>query len=463
MPGPRLFISYSRQDSALLGELVRQVRAAEKALEIECWYDRDEHHGIVGGDEWKALLRERIDWADVFCLLLTANWATSKPCADELAWAQERGKPVVQIRARATALPVPKASCVPNSSQWIDEEAQPGRRDRLWQEVVTELARVRRPAVRAAAAHPVFDRLCRTVETLHAFKQFHDIAHDLQESHCKPALLELQEGRLRPRTRAECRVGVRSAHAEYTGLREDRAALLTARDEQQIAAILECLEQCRGALVAEATEGAGVADAMLELASHLGRSLTYFNDRMLDAARAFDAQRFAEALTQVLAAQSAQRAEWERWLRALDSSHALLDEHDLLQRVQDELAKFEPEDLDSRRARDQFQDAWREVAGRLGPVVERWHEAGGDGPTRTRRQAVGERYRALCNRLVPGAPVDDPDWLAGLKRELGDFQYAFDDYFLRFDKLLREEYRRLCVAVGGSAAALRGSDGRALA
>ena len=82
----RVFISYSRNDSEVLKELLRQLDAARDPP-IEYWYDKDPDSGVQGGEAWEKKLRDEIRGCNIFSVFLTSNWGASPNCQKELAWA----------------------------------------------------------------------------------------------------------------------------------------------------------------------------------------------------------------------------------------------------------------------------------------------------------------------------------------------------------------------------------------
>ena len=76
----RVFLSYSHQNTPWLGRLRTHLAGLRRAKEIETWTDQE----ILVGDLWDANIKENLANADVFILLLSADFIAS-----EYIWNQE--------------------------------------------------------------------------------------------------------------------------------------------------------------------------------------------------------------------------------------------------------------------------------------------------------------------------------------------------------------------------------------
>jgi hypothetical protein len=471
----KIFISYSRQDEALLVEFIKQLDAATNVgASLDYWYDKDRQDGIQGGEAWEARLSQEIEGCDVFCLFLTSNSAASPNCRSELTAAQSKGKRIVQIRVRSTFVPLPQASFLPNRDVWIASTGDQGLRDDMWREVVTELQRIKPDQQRAKPSQfPEFERLCDMIDRLKTFKHFHDLAHELYEDHYKNLAEEFKTGDLDADTVGDCAAFIESAIADLAGLRADNPAYFSERDKLQIDQLNQSLEACKASLD-NLSRKSSPTDSPLDelkwklpkLGSSLGLALSYFNERMVESAKGFDAKRFAEALDGILAAHQEWKEEWSRLAASIDDARGrLLKEHDVLQNVQANLLKFEPENLDDRRKRDRFMSAWPEVAESIKPLLDQWKER----PNDTVLDALARQQRlklATCFASLDGSitAMDAADasteQVAVAKRSYGDFLYIFDKYFLKLDRILRAEYERIDDALDEQAGRLRAQAGR---
>ncbi len=471
----RVFISYSREDKAVLQELLNQMKASRyDESPLEAWHDLDRQDGIEAGEDWMQRLKAELQSCEVFCIFLTANWAKSNNCRDELTWAEEMHKRVVQIQVRETAIPRPKGSRVPNGAAWIGadmNEGSRGRRDELWRDVVEEIQRIGgRPEVMQDMAGnggapgttggtvPIkdFGALCEVIEALHAYKRFHDAAHDLYDKHYKSIQAEVSLGAIDTRTRAECRTAIELAKADIHTTFKDKGALL-ADDSERIEVLLRGLDEFRTALGAAAKlEDPDALDQfmlkLLDFGSLLSRSLSYFNRRMIAASKSFDPKRFMESLQGVLDAQQKLKDELLRWVQLADPTLGLLAEHTALQANQDSLMNCEPDELGNARKRKEFLDGWPKIAKQMDPLLKLW--TGGpaddrlDEDTREKRQMLPPRFTAVQESVTASVEPLDPEMLKALKRNYGDFWDTFDKYFLGVDRALKAEYERVEVEMG---------------
>jgi len=471
----KIFISYSRQDETLLAEFIKQLDAATNVgAALEHWYDKDRQDGIQPGESWEARLSAEIESCDVFCLFLTSNSAASINCRSELQQAQQKGKRIVQIRVRSTFVPLPQASFLPNRDVWIASTSDQGLRDDMWREVVTELQRIRSEPPRVKSSQfPEFERLCDMINRLKNFKHFHDLAHELYEEHYKNLAEEFKTGTLDADTVGDCAAFIEKVVADLTGLRADNPAYFSERDKLQIDQLNQSLQACKAPLD-NLSRKASAADSPLEdlkwklpkLGSSLGLALSYFNERMVESAKAFDAKRFAESLEVVLAAHQEWKEEWSRLAASIDDARGrLLKEHDGLQNVQASLLKFEPENLDDRRKRDRFLSDWPEVAESMKAMLDQWKgrpdDAALDALARQQRIKLTACFAALESSIGAMDAMDiAPEAVAVAKRSYGDFLYIFDKYFLKLDKILRAEYERIDDALDQQAGRLQAQGGR---
>ena len=86
------FLSYSRFQSGLAGELVAALREGR----VACWLDR---LGIGPGERWCSALREGIAGSDNFLVLLDQAWLRSPVCREEYELACQYGKTLVPVVA----------------------------------------------------------------------------------------------------------------------------------------------------------------------------------------------------------------------------------------------------------------------------------------------------------------------------------------------------------------------------
>jgi WD40 repeat protein len=91
--GSDVFISYSRADRDFVGRLSEAMAARGRSL----WVDWE---GIPPTAEWMAEIREAIDAADTFVVVMSPDSVRSQVCSEELAHAIEANKRIVPIVAR---------------------------------------------------------------------------------------------------------------------------------------------------------------------------------------------------------------------------------------------------------------------------------------------------------------------------------------------------------------------------
>lgn len=85
----RLFVSYARPALQIVESLVDDLRE----LGHDPFYD----HDLVGGQQWWTVLLDRIETADGFLPVLSADYRSSEACESEAGWAQALGKPFLPI------------------------------------------------------------------------------------------------------------------------------------------------------------------------------------------------------------------------------------------------------------------------------------------------------------------------------------------------------------------------------
>jgi hypothetical protein len=74
----KIFISYSHKDEIFLEQLESHLSMLRRQGLIKPWHDRM----ITAGDEWKGLIDDNLDSADIVLLLVTANFLASDYCYD---------------------------------------------------------------------------------------------------------------------------------------------------------------------------------------------------------------------------------------------------------------------------------------------------------------------------------------------------------------------------------------------
>jgi hypothetical protein len=85
---PRIFISYSRKDAAVM----RQLEARLKAVGAEVWVD---HAGIRSGDNLPKRISDALEWCNVLLLLWSASSKASKWVEDEWTNAHSLGRRII--------------------------------------------------------------------------------------------------------------------------------------------------------------------------------------------------------------------------------------------------------------------------------------------------------------------------------------------------------------------------------
>jgi len=308
-----------------------------------------------------------------------------------------------------------------------------------------------------------FAKLCQTIDQLHTYKHFHDLVHGLYEPHYKNLLVEVRGNQVSPRTIGECMAAIENAKAEFNGLLKDKpSSFFSATDRERVARLLACLDECEGRLgsvpAGESVPPETVNELktkLVKFGSSLGLALNYFNERMVRSAKEFDPKRFIESLDAVLAAQEQRKDEWDRLALSIgDAQGRLLAEHNVLQTIEGEVQKFEPESFDSPSRREEFLDKWLDIADDMRPLLQAWtrpeNASSLDSGALRRQQQLARCFKAMDDMVAQtaDAPVD-AEYLTALKRAYGDFADAFDKYFLRLDKVLKERYRRISDELQG--------------
>ncbi len=98
----RVFLSYSRKDSGLVGRIAEALMAAGFLADFD-QASHDPHNvsaGISAEDEWWKRLQEMIAAADVMVFLVSPDSAESKVCDEEIAYARALGKRIIAVLAR---------------------------------------------------------------------------------------------------------------------------------------------------------------------------------------------------------------------------------------------------------------------------------------------------------------------------------------------------------------------------
>jgi hypothetical protein len=85
---PRIFISYSRQDAAMMRRLEQGLRAAN----AQVWVD---HAGIRSGDNLPKRISDALEWCNVLLLLWSASAKASKWVEDEWTNAHSLGRRII--------------------------------------------------------------------------------------------------------------------------------------------------------------------------------------------------------------------------------------------------------------------------------------------------------------------------------------------------------------------------------
>ncbi len=121
-PQPTIFVSYSRQDEDLVGELKKQL----SNLKVPVWYDQE---GILPGANWEDAIRQSLDEASIILLLVSPNFIASNYCYNiEAKRALELHRAgqaqVIPILLRAVdwhATPFADLQCLPRSRKPVED------------------------------------------------------------------------------------------------------------------------------------------------------------------------------------------------------------------------------------------------------------------------------------------------------------------------------------------------------
>ncbi len=143
MPKPvKIFISYSHEDERFRRELVKHLKPLEREGVIELWSDRM----IDSGDEWRRAIDKRIDQADLFVPLLSANFLSSEYCTEvEMRRAFSRHKkgvakivPVVVSHYSRVHCPFREIQASPHDALPVESYHD---RNKAWEEVTETIIR----------------------------------------------------------------------------------------------------------------------------------------------------------------------------------------------------------------------------------------------------------------------------------------------------------------------------------
>jgi hypothetical protein len=93
----KLFISYSRIDTAFVERLMKRIQQAFPQLTL--WHDQSPH-GLIGGDNWWDEILRAIAESDVFVYVLSNESVKSLYCQAEFTEARRLQKRIITIQAR---------------------------------------------------------------------------------------------------------------------------------------------------------------------------------------------------------------------------------------------------------------------------------------------------------------------------------------------------------------------------
>lgn len=138
----KAFVSYSHKDSEYLKEMHSALAPLIRLQKLQLWDDRD----IDAGDEWREVLFQRLDEADIVLCLVSADFVASDFCYQKefgaALEAHRRGeKTIVPVKLRKTDwqdLPIAELQGVPG--EWITSAKN---KDEAWAQVSASL----RPAL----------------------------------------------------------------------------------------------------------------------------------------------------------------------------------------------------------------------------------------------------------------------------------------------------------------------------
>ncbi len=138
-----IFYSYSHKDQRLRDQLETQLSLLKREGLIMSWDD----HKITAGNEWAGMIDEHLNTAQIFLLLISADFIASNYCYDiEMTRALERHKagearviPIILRPCDWKKAPFGKLKALPTDSKpvtkWTD-------RDSAFFDIVTGIRRV---------------------------------------------------------------------------------------------------------------------------------------------------------------------------------------------------------------------------------------------------------------------------------------------------------------------------------
>ncbi|MEM9887817.1 MAG: toll/interleukin-1 receptor domain-containing protein, partial [Bacteroidota bacterium] len=99
-----IFIAYAREDKVFLNELRKQLRILKRNGTVnKIWYDGE----IIAGQTWEAEIKQELENADIFLLLLSPDFINSDYAYDiEMTKALERHR-----NGEATLIPIIARAC----------------------------------------------------------------------------------------------------------------------------------------------------------------------------------------------------------------------------------------------------------------------------------------------------------------------------------------------------------------
>lgn len=143
-PAPiRLFISYSHKDEDFKNEFQERLSGLKRLGKIEFWEDRQ----LLGGEEFEATIFEKIDWADVVCLLVSPSFIASDYCFEKEMQAallkrhEKRGHVlpiIIRHDANWRSFEIGKLNALPTDGKPIGEP----KNDLAWKDVIEKLTKL---------------------------------------------------------------------------------------------------------------------------------------------------------------------------------------------------------------------------------------------------------------------------------------------------------------------------------
>ncbi|HMQ61961.1 MAG TPA: TIR domain-containing protein [Flavilitoribacter sp.] len=141
--GKKIFFSYSKADRSVLEELLRHIKPLVREGKLQPWND----HDILPGDDWDDEVREKLETADIFLFLISANSISTDYILDvEMPIAMgrhDRGEarviPIFIKPCEWDSLPLSKLNGLPSKGKPVTAYAD---RDEAWVEVVKGIKRV---------------------------------------------------------------------------------------------------------------------------------------------------------------------------------------------------------------------------------------------------------------------------------------------------------------------------------